>query len=81
MPRYTFYRVSSDDGSHIATAHYDCDSDDSALAHGMENAGRCAIEIWRGDKKIAFIDGGVMGIATPRLGLDIPDCGPEKPGP
>ena len=79
MPKYTFHRVRTD-GIPIATSHYECECDESALAHAMENAGHYPIEIWRDEKKIAHIDGGIMGISAVRLGLDLPDCDPEETG-
>ena len=80
MPLYTFHRVAQVDGTPVATTEYECNDDESALAHAMENAGRCAIEIWRGKKKVGFVDGGLMGISKPRLGLTIPDCDPQETG-
>ncbi|HUO94187.1 MAG TPA: hypothetical protein VMU22_14775 [Rhizomicrobium sp.] len=79
MPKYTFHRITSG-GVPIATTHYECDSDEAALAHAMENAGRCAIEVWRDATKIGHIDGGIMGISAARLGLSIPDCDPHETG-
>ena len=46
----------------------------------MENAGRCAIEIWRGDEKIGHVDGGLSGLHEVTRGLGIPDCDPEETG-
>ena len=79
MPRYTFYRFTAE-GVTVGTSHYECQSDEAALAHAMENAGRCAIEIWRGDEKIGHVDGGLSGLHEVTRGLGIPDCDPEETG-
>jgi len=76
MPTYKFYRINAD-GSVIGTADYHCDNDTAAVAHAMEVGGRCAIEIWRDDTKLAHIEGGIFAMDHIKENTGIPDCDPE----
>jgi hypothetical protein len=79
LANYTFHRLESD-GTVIATSRFDCVSDDAALAHAMEYAGCGAVEVWRDDERIAYIEGGLFGLKGVAKDLGLPDCEPhDKP--
>ena len=79
MATYTFHRLGPD-GTIVATSRFECVSDEAALAHAMENAGHCGIEVWRDEDKIAYLEGGLLGMKGVTKDLGLPDCEPhDKP--
>ena len=62
----------------IDSLEFECESDESALATAMDIAGHNAIELWRGDQKLAFIAAGIFSITGAAAGTDIPICRPYE---
>ncbi len=77
MTRYKFLRL-----DHyrrvIETLQFDCESDESALAHAMAIADQNALELWRGNQKLAFIAAGIFSIKNAAAGTDISGCRPVE---